>query len=116
MSDESGMFPTVEELEGAAYICLTMAATTDLSQFPPGSGNAQRRRFHKLKKRFEEAVTKTRAGASVREFGLSSQDFTWAAEQAEKAEDKEGWRCRFEMAAEEMKKEEETLDTADVSS
>ena len=54
MSDRSVAFPSAEELEAAAYICLVMAATTDLGQFLPGSGNAQRRRFHRFRKRFKE--------------------------------------------------------------
>ena len=106
MSDEPKEFPSVENLKAAAWLCLAVAATTDLDQFPPGSGTNKSRRFHARKERFEAAATKLEAGVGIQEHGLSSEDFAWAASEAERAVDSEGWRRRFEAAADEMKEPE----------
>ncbi|MFH0712414.1 MAG: hypothetical protein V2A55_00935 [Candidatus Jorgensenbacteria bacterium] len=106
MSDNSKEFPSVENLEAVAWLCLEGAAMTDLDQFPPGSGMSSARRLHARKRQFEEAAVRLKAGTGIRELGLSFTDFAWAASMAYRAIDKEGWRRRFEAAADEMKEPE----------
>jgi hypothetical protein len=106
MSGEPKEFPTVKNLEAAAWLCLKEAAWTDLDRFPPGSGIMRSREFHERRDRFKEAAAKLEAGADIQELGLSSEDFAWVASMAHRAVDKEGWRRRFEAAAEEVKEPE----------
>jgi hypothetical protein len=87
------------DLEGAAYLCLAMAAQTDLDQFPPGSGNITRRMYHERKRRFEEALALVKKGATIlSELGLSHKDCAWAASMVNMAKDQEGWLSRFQSA------------------
>lgn len=106
MSDNPKEFPSVENLEAAAWLCLEGAAMTDLDQFPPGSGTSRTRRLHARKKRFEEAAVRLKAGTGIRELGLSFADFAWAASMAYRAVDQEEWGRRFVAAADEMKEPE----------
>ena len=87
------------DLEGAAYLCLAMAAQTDLDQFPPGSGNRIRCVHHERKRRFEEARILVKKGTTIlSELGLSHEDCAWAASMANMAKDQEGWLSRFQSA------------------
>jgi hypothetical protein len=99
---EEVISPLLEgDLEGAAYICLAAAATTDLNQFPPESGNISRRKHHERKRRFEDALAKMREGiTSLSELGLSPDDCAWAARKANLAKDQKGWLSRFQEAEE----------------
>lgn len=96
---------TEGDLEGAAYICLGMAATTDRDQFPPGSGDLICRQLHARKRRFEEAAKRIKRGVtSLFELGLLSEDCIWAAGQARRAKDVNGWRLKFKTAGEKLAK------------
>ena len=96
---------TKGDLEGAAYLCLASAATTDLDQFPPGSGNISCREHHERKRRFENAQKLMESGiTSLSELGLSCHDCAWAASKASLAKDKEGWLSRFQTAESELRK------------
>ena len=87
------------DLEGAAYLCLAMAAQTDLDQFPPGYGNLTRRKHHERKRRFEEARALVKKGTTtLSELGLSREDCAWVASMANMVKDQEGWLSRFQTA------------------
>ncbi len=95
----------VGDLEGAAYLCLAAAATTDFNRFPPGSGDLSRRMHHERKHRFEKAQKLVESGVtSLSELGLSHDDCAWAASKASLAKDKEGWLSRFQTAESELRK------------
>jgi len=91
------------DLEGAAYLCLAAAATTDFDQFPPGSGVLIRREHQERKRRFEKAASMVKAGAtSLLEFGLIPEDCVWAASKANLVKDNDGWLSRFQTAEREL--------------
>jgi len=97
------------DLEGAAYLCLAAAATTDFDQFPPGSGSITRRAHHDRKHRFEEALAKMKKGvSSLSELGLSHRDCAWAASKSNMAKNKEGWLLRFQTAENNLRKHART--------
>lgn len=89
------------ELEGAAHLCLEKAALANLDDFPPGVANLNRRHFHDMRRRFEEAKERTDRGVtSIVELGLLVEDLSWAArpEQARRAKDRRGWEDHFRTA------------------
>ena len=80
------------ELEGAAHICLEMAAKTE---HEGGSGTELRERGE----RFKVALEKRMRGAeSLLHLGLSLDDLSWALNQTHRAVDKNGWEERFRTA------------------
>ena len=106
MSDSTTNTLSVDLLEGAAHLCLRAAVLARLQEFPPGSSDFFARRWHERRERFENAMKMLSTGVvEVKELGLSSEDFKWAADQADRAKDKEDWRKRFESAAEVMKED-----------
>lgn len=92
------------DLEAAAYICLAKAAMTDRDQFPPGLGDSICRQFHERRRRFEAALEKRMRGVdSILDLGLSTEDCMWAAGEAYRAIDRDGWELRFKTAAMRLK-------------
>jgi len=96
---------TEGELEGAAYLCLSLAAWTDRDQFPPGSGDRICRGHHARKRRFEKAKGMVKEGATnLLELGLFPEDCSWAANMAHRAKDKNVWLSHFQTAGNELRK------------
>lgn len=97
INTESPLRPS--DLEAAASLCLACAATTDLDQFPPGSGSFINSLFHDRKNRFEIALERANRGVSnIQDLGLSVRDLSWAISQADRAKDQVGWKNRFATA------------------
>ena len=95
---------TEGDLEGAAYLCLRVAALTDRNQFPPGSGDMICRMYYERKYRFEQAQIMVREGIiSLLKLGLFHEDCSWAASKANMAKDQEGWLFRFQTAESELR-------------
>ena len=95
---------TKTDMEGAAYLCLTEAANTDIDQLPIGSGNIVRHQHHERKRRFERAKSMMEKGAvPVSTLGLEAADCAWAAARHCFLRDPDGWRSRFEAAENELR-------------
>jgi len=95
------------ELEGAAWLCLNSAATTDTSH-PLGLGSAEytRREHHARRHRFEEAKKKVESGiTSLLELGITAEDCAWAAEYFGRATDTGGWFDHFKAAEQALKRD-----------
>jgi len=96
---------TKHDLTGAAYLCLDAAAYTDLGQFPPGSGISSRRKHHERRHHFRKARALVNEGVTnLLELGLSPEDCAWAAGEAHRVKDQEGWLARFQTAERELRR------------
>lgn len=95
-------------LEGAAYLCLTKAATTDLDSIVPGAGRVIREWHHARRRRFETAQKKLEENpqAPLLELGLFSSDCHWAISFMDKAKDPAEWARCF-IAAQELLEQHE---------
>lgn len=94
------------ELEGMASLCLKSACLCHLATGPLEKDIAEihRRNFHAMKRRFKSAIALMKQGeTSLFELGLTAEDCSWAASNSDKARDQEGWKSRFEEAAEALR-------------
>lgn len=87
-------------LEGAAYLCLAKAATTDVSLVVPGAERMIREKLHASRRRFEAAQAKLQKNADTHllELGITSEDCRWAALFFKMAKNPADWKNRFEVA------------------
>ncbi len=93
----------VGDLLGAATLCIGAACMCHLDVLF-GIGEIHRRNFHAMKRRFESAIALMKQGeTSLLELGLTAEDCSWAASNSDKARDQEGWKSRFEEAAEALR-------------